>query len=72
MQDMTKEPFDKQAGIRIQTQQLKRWETVLLPHVFKKLQQIVTKDNDEATNGYDVVRGHQMDEIIYNQLMNKA
>jgi hypothetical protein len=62
--------FTKELGIKIQTDQLNRWKSVLMPDVFDKLQKIVTKDNNNAVNGHDVLRGSRINEIIFNQLMN--
>jgi hypothetical protein len=62
--------FTKELGIKVQTDQLNRWKSVLMPDVFDKLQKIVTKDNNDAVNGHDVLRGSRIDEIIFNQLMN--
>ena len=57
----TRRTFDTQAGIEVQTEQLKKWELVLKPEVFAELQKFATKDNGKAKTGYDIVRGVQLD-----------
>lgn len=64
-----KPDFSVGAGINVQQQQLSRWASVLTADAFHKLYQLVTKDNDKATSGYDVLRGTQILEILHNQVM---
>jgi hypothetical protein len=61
--------FSVGAGINLQQQQLSRWASVLTAEAFHKLYQLVTKDNDKATSGYDVVRGDSITMILHNQVM---
>lgn len=63
--------FTKELAIQIQTEQLNAWKSVLLPHLFEKLQVLVTKDNDSVTNGYDILRGTQIDNLVHNELMKR-
>jgi len=42
---------------------------VLTAEAFHKLYQLVTKDNDKAKSGYDVVRGDSISMILHNQVM---
>ena len=57
----TRRPFNAEAGIEVQTEQLNKWKTVLKPEVFVELQKFAVKDNDKAKTGYDVVRGVNLD-----------
>ena len=57
-------------GIRIQQEHLSRWASVLTADAFHKLYQLVTKDNDKATYGYNIVRGDRITEILHNQVMS--
>ena len=63
--------FTKQLGIQVQTEQLNAWKSVLLPHLFEKLQILVTKDNDDAVNGFDILRGTEIDNLVHNELMER-
>lgn len=63
-----KPDFSIAAGISFQ-QQLSQWASVLTAEAFHKLYQLVTKDNDKATSGYDVVRGDSISMILHNQVM---
>jgi hypothetical protein len=63
------ENFTVAEGIKVQTQQLKQWESVLKPEISAKLNEIVTSKNHLAKTGYDVFRGVDIDMVIANQLM---
>jgi hypothetical protein len=65
----TQPDFSVAAGISLQQQQLSQWASVLTADAFHKLYQLVTKDNDKAKSGYDVVRGQSIDTILHNQVM---
>jgi hypothetical protein len=63
--------FTKELGIRVQTEQLNAWKSVLLPHLSNKLQVLATKDNDSAVSGYDILRGTEIDNLVHNELMKR-
>jgi hypothetical protein len=67
----TSGPFTKELGIQVQTEQLNAWKSVLLPHLFEKLRVLATKDNDDAVNGYDILRGTEIDNLVHNELMER-
>jgi hypothetical protein len=64
-----KPDFSVGTGISFQQQQLSQWASVLTAEAFHKLYQLVTKDNDKAKSGYDVVRGDSISMILHNQVM---
>lgn len=64
-------PFTAEEGIKVQTEQLKRWESVLKPEVFKDLKEFAIKTNGEAETGYDIVRGINLDGFVSNYSYNK-
>jgi len=66
-----REEFTVEDGIRVQERQLKDWESVLKPEIYAKLEQYAKKKNHLAKTGYDIVRGNQLDMLIYNSLMDK-
>lgn len=53
-------------GIEIQTEQLKKWEFLLKPEVFKYVQEKATENNVNAKTGYDICRGSDIDNIVGN------
>ena len=61
----TKE-FTVEDGIRVQTNDLERWEKVLKPEVFEDLKKWVTKKNHLATNGYGICRGTYLANFVEN------
>jgi hypothetical protein len=58
--------FTREEGITIQARQLAEYKTVLLPRAFELLQELTTAENDKALDGFDVVRGEQIDALIHN------
>lgn len=59
----------KPEAIKIQTQHLNEWKSVLRPELHEKLTQIVTRNNDKETNPYEICRGNMIDTIIQNHLI---
>ena len=56
-------------GIRIQTEQLEGFKRILKPEAFELLRKLATTRNNVAENGYDVLRGTDLDNILHNQVM---
>ena len=56
-------PLDE--GLVIQESQLEGWKKVLLPEVFEKVKNEITKDNVSAITGYDLKRGSDIDDTIH-------
>ena len=56
-------------GIRIQTEQLDCFKRILKPEAFELLRKLATAQNNVAKNGYDVLRGTSLDNILHNQVM---
>lgn len=52
-------------GLAIQESQLAGWKKVLLPDVFEKVKNEITKDNLSAITGYDLKRGSDIDDTIH-------
>lgn len=63
---MEKSEFTVADGIRVQRQQLAEWQTVLKPDVYKILEELATKDNDKAKDGYGIVRGSELNNYVQN------
>lgn len=61
--------FTKQNGIDIQTQQLKEFRSVMSPSAFAALHAMVTVDNDQAYDGFDIIRGNDIDAILHNDVI---
>lgn len=61
--------FTKQEGITIQTRHLEEFGLVLKPEAFQILKKLVTAKNSVAQDGFDVIRGNQIDEILHNQVI---
>jgi hypothetical protein len=58
-------------GVEIQTNQLQKWEQLLKPEIYEWLEKRVTKDNHLAKNGYDIVRGIDISNLVENYLYYK-
>jgi hypothetical protein len=61
--------FTKENGISIQTQHLNEWKSVLSAIAYEKLFNLVTKSNKKAYDGFDIVRGNEIDEILRNKII---
>jgi hypothetical protein len=61
--------FTKEEGIAIQTQQLKEFRSVMSAEAFDVLQKLVTADNDKAVDGFDIVRGGDIDRILHHEVI---
>lgn len=61
--------FTKQNGISIQSQQLKEFRSVMSAEAFDMLEKLVVAHNDKAFDGFDIVRGTQIDEILHNEVI---
>lgn len=64
--------FTKEDGIRIQSQHLKEWKSVLSALAYEKLVTLVTKNNSKAHDGFDVIRGHEIDQILRNKVIKHS
>lgn len=61
--------FTKEQGIAIQTQQLTEFRSVMSAEAFGMLQKLATADNDKAFDGFDIVRGTDIDIILHNEVI---
>lgn len=61
--------FTKEDGLAIQAQHLKEFKSVMSAPAYDRLEQFVTASNKDAYDGFDVVRGNQIDEIFHNQVI---
>lgn len=61
--------FTKEEGVTIQTRHLEEFRLVLKPEAFEILKKLVTARNNVAQDGFDVIRGNQIDEILHNQVI---
>jgi hypothetical protein len=61
--------FTKQQGLDIQQQHLKEFKSVMSVPAFEKLEQFVTATNKDAVDGFDVVRGSEIDCIFHSQVI---
>jgi hypothetical protein len=66
---MLKEEFTVQDGITIQTNQLNKWKTILIPEVYEALEEYAKRNNDKAKTGYDICRGGDLDNYIGNYML---
>ena len=63
------EDFTIEQGLQVQTIQLNEWKSLLKSKVFEKLKKEVTKDNHLAKDGFDIVRGNSIDNILINKVL---
>ena len=61
--------FTIEQGLQVQTRQLNEWKSLLKSKVFEKLKKEVTKDNHLAKDGFDIVRGNSIDNILFNKVL---
>jgi hypothetical protein len=61
--------FKVEDGIRIQSYQLDRWKTVLIPEAYNMLLEYATRNNHTAVSGYDICRGTELDNYIHNYML---
>ena len=64
--------FTTEAGIKVQTEQLARWATVLKPEVFHHVEKIAKANNDKANDGFDIFRGVDIDQLVSNIAYNSV
>lgn len=61
-----KDKFKVENIIKIQTEQLQHWKTILQPDVFEILKAHATKDNDSVEYWDNIVRGNSLGNFIAN------
>lgn len=61
--------FTKEEGLMVQARQLKEFKSVLTEPAFEVLEKLVTVKNKDAYDGFDLIRGEQIDEILHNQVI---
>ena len=61
--------FTKQQGIDIQAKHLREYRSVMSAAAFDLLQAMVTVNNDQAYDGFDVIRGNEIDLILHNDVI---
>jgi hypothetical protein len=61
--------FTKQQGIDIQAKHLREYRSVMSAAAFDLLQAMVTVNNDQAYDGFDVIRGNEIDLILRNDVI---
>ena len=61
--------FTKQQGIDIQAKHLREHRSVMSAAAFDLLQAMVTVNNDQAYDGFDVIRGNEIDLILHNDVI---
>ena len=61
--------FTKEDGLAIQAQHLKEFKSVMSALAYDKLEQFVTANNKDAYDGFDIVRGSEIDVIFHNQVI---
>lgn len=61
--------FTKEEGLAVQAQHLKEFKTVMSAAAYDKLEQLVTANNKDAHDGFDVVRGNEIDILFHNQVI---
>ena len=61
--------FTIEDGIAIQTEQLAKWKTILIPEVYEALEEYSKRNNHKATWGYDICRGNEMISYIGNYML---
>lgn len=63
--------FTIEQGIAVQQRHLKEWQQLLKSNVFKLLKKEVEKSNHLAKDGFSVVRGNTIDNILFNVVLKQ-
>ena len=61
--------FTKEEGLAVQAQHLKEFKSVMSAPAYEVLEKLVTVKNKDAYDGFDLIRGEQIDEILHNQVI---
>jgi hypothetical protein len=61
--------FTKEEGLVIQSRHLKEFKSILIEPAFEVLEKLVTVKNKDAYDGFDLIRGTEIDEILHNQVI---
>lgn len=61
--------FTKEKGIAIQARHLEEFKSVMTAPAYDKLEQLVTANNKDAYDGFDVIRGNQLDMLFRNEVI---
>jgi len=68
---MAKEEFTINHAIAVQTRQLKDYEYALKPEIYARLKALITEENCKAVLPCHIVRGVEIDNILWNEIINK-
>lgn len=63
---MKLETLSIEEGIQVQVEQLKEWETKLIPEVYEALKDFSISKNNEAKTGNDICRGNDLTIFVLN------
>jgi hypothetical protein len=63
--------FPLNEGLEIQASQLEGWKKVLLPEVFEKVKEEITKGNGDALTGWALKRGLDIEDTIHLIIQGK-
>lgn len=58
-------------AIRIQRETLDRWKLVLIPMVYRELEQWCYQKDEETEDPYEIPRGQTIYEYLENTIMNR-
>ncbi len=61
--------FTKEEGLKIQKEQLAKYKAVLIPKAYEKLEAEVKKNNETAIDGFDIMRGVDIDAILFDRVI---
>jgi hypothetical protein len=61
--------FTKEQGLDIQKRHLKEFKSVMSASAFDLLSKKVTAGNDQAYDGFDIIRGNDIDVILHNDVI---
>ena len=68
---MNESRFNVDDGIYYQNKDLEKWKQVLKPKVHNELCEFAVKNNHLAKDGYEIVRGEDLNSFILNYSYNK-
>jgi hypothetical protein len=66
---MRENEFTIEDAIEIQRDHLSRWKSILIPEAYEALEEYALRNNHKAESGYDICRGHQLDNYIGNYML---
>ena len=61
--------FTKEEGLMVQARHLEEFKSVMTAPAYDMLEQLATANNKDAYDGFDVVRGNELDMLLRKEVI---